>query len=141
MDIIKLLRESDNELLKSEARDVARWQKAKHCKGDLETFLNFNVAQIDFLTQDGQDASVIGTGNTTLVKILSMKKVDDKQKARSLKSDGMHTRDSKSVLIWDLVENKPKTIFLKAWQIMNFISISEDNILLLDRLLNEILKK
>lgn len=84
---------------------------------------------------------MIGTGNTTLVKILSMKKADDKQKARSLKSAGMHTRDSKSVLIWDLIENKPKTIFLKAWQIMNFISISEDNILLLDRFLNEILKK
>lgn len=141
MDIIKLLRESDNELLKAESRDVARWQKAKHCKSDLETFLNFNIAQIDFLTQDGQDASVVGTGNTTLVKILSMNKVDDKQKARGLKSSGMHTKDSKSVMIWDLVESKPKTIFLKAWQIMNFISISEDNILLLDKFLNEILKK
>ena len=70
-----------------------------------------------------------------------MNKVDDKQKARGLKSSGMHTKDSKTVMIWDLVESKPKTIFLKAWQIMNFISISEDNILLLDKFLNEILKK
>lgn len=141
MDLIKKLKESDNEILKNEANDLAKWSKLKHSKSDLEFFLNFNIAQIDFFTKDGKESSIVGTSNTTLIKIYSLKKDKDKKKLKGLKSDGMRTNDSTSVQIWDLIENKPKTIFLKSWQIMSFISINEDNILLLDKLLNEFLKK
>lgn len=141
MNIIKKLRESDNELQKAEAKDIAKWQKLKHNKSDLELFLNFNIAQIDFITTDGKSSSIVGTSNTTLIKIFSLKKDIDKKKIQYLKSDGMRTKDSTSVQIWDLVDNKPKTIILKSWQIMNFISITEENILLLDKLIRELLKK
>lgn len=141
MDLIKKLKNSKNKLLEAEANDVTTWSKLKHTKSDLELFLNFNIAQIDFTTKDGKEASVVGTANTTLVKIFSLKKDEDKKKIAKLKSDGMRTKDTFSVLIWDLIDNKPKTIFLKSWQIMNFISITEKNILILDKLINDLLKK
>lgn len=46
MDLIKLMRKSGNEMLETEARDLAQWSKLKHNKSDLELFLNFNIAEI-----------------------------------------------------------------------------------------------
>ena len=53
----------------------------------------------------------------------------------------MLSKKSNSVEIWDLIENKQKTMILKSWQIENFITISEKNILVLDQVLHDILKK
>lgn len=135
------MRASGNKLLETEAQDLATWSKLKHNKQDLELFLNFNIAEIEFKTKSDEKATVIGTANTSLVKVFSAKKDVDKQKAAKLKSSGMRTKDSTSVQIWDLVENKPKTIMLSAWSIKNFISISEKNILVLDEVLRDLLKK
>ena len=135
------MRASGNKLLETEAQDLATWSKLKHNKQDLELFLNFNIGEIEFKTKSDEKATVIGTANTSLVKVFSAKKDVDKQKAAKLKSSGMRTKDSTSVQIWDLVENKPKTIMLSAWSIKNFISISEKNILVLDEVLRDLLKK
>ena len=135
------MRASGNKMLETEAQDLATWSKLKHNKQDLELFLNFNIAEIEFKTKSDEKATVIGTANTSLVKVFSAKKDVDKQKAAKLKSSGMRTKDSTSVQIWDLVENKPKTIMLSAWSIKNFISISEKNILVLDEVLRDLLKK
>ena len=141
MDFIQQMRASGNKLLETEAQDLATWSKLKHNKQDLELFLNFNIAEIEFKTKSDEKATVIGTANTSLVKVFSTKKDVDKQKAAKLKSSGMRTKDSTSVQIWDLVENKPKTIMLSAWSIKNFISISEKNILVIDEVLRDLLKK
>ncbi len=141
MDFIQQMRASGNKLLETEAQDLATWSKLKHNKQDLELFLNFNIAEIEFKMKSDEKATVIGTANTSLVKVFSAKKDVDKQKAAKLKSSGMRTKDSTSVQIWDLVENKPKTIMLSAWSIKNFISISEKNILVLDEVLRDLLKK
>ena len=141
MDFIQQMRASGNKLLETEAQDLATWSKLKHNKQDLELFLNFNIAEIEFKTKSDEKATVIGTANTSLVKVFSAKKDVDKQKAAKLKSSGMRTKDSTSVQIWDLVENKPKTIMLSAWSIKYFISISEKNILVLDEVLRDLLKK
>ena len=141
MDFIQQMRASGNKLLETEAQDLATWSKLKHNKQDLELFLNFNIAEIEFKTKSDEKATVIGTANTSLVKVFSAKKDVDKQKAAKLKSSGMRTKDSTSVQIWDLVDNKPKTIMLSAWSIKNFISISEKNILVLDEVLRDLLKK
>ena len=141
MDFIQQMRASGNKLLETEAQDLATWSKLKHNKQDLELFLNFNIAEIEFKTKSDEKATVIGTANTSLVKVFSAKKDVDKQKAAKLKSSGMRTKDSTSVQIWDLVENKPKTIMLSAWSIKNFISINEKNILVLDEVLRDLLKK
>ena len=51
-DIIKTLRESNSLLLKAEAEDIAKWSKLRHTKSDLELFLQFNIAEIEFRTLD-----------------------------------------------------------------------------------------
>lgn len=141
MNIIQLLRTSGNKLLETEAEDLAMWQKLKHNKEDLELFLNHNVAEIKFLKSDGSESEVFGTSNVALIKVFSAKKDKDKIKAKYLNSSGMRSKKSNSVEIWDLIENKQKTMILKSWQIENFITISEKNILILDQVLHDILKK
>lgn len=141
MDIVKLLRTSGNKLLETEAEDIQTWQKLKHNKEDLELFLNHNVAEIKFLKSDGSESKVFGTSNVALIKVFSAKKDKDKIKAKYLNSSGMRSKKSNSVEIWDLIENKQKTMILKSWQIENFITISEKNILILDQVLHDILKK
>lgn len=141
MDIISTMRNSGNKLLQTEAADISQWGKLKHNKECLETFLNYNIAELSFKTKDGKDTNVVCTANTTLVKVLSLKRKSDKKKAIKLKSNGIHTKDSLSVNVWDLVENKMKTVSLKSWQIINFITIREENILILDEVLHDILKK
>ena len=54
--------------------------------------------------------------------------------------DGIRTNDTTSILTYDLSSRTYKTVSLKAWEIMNFISITPDNIELLDNLINQILK-
>lgn len=141
MDIVKLLRTSGNKLLETEAEDIQTWQKLKHNKEDLELFLNHNVAEIKFLKSDGSESKVFGTSNVALIKVFSAKKDKDKIKAKYLNSSGMRSKKSNSVEIWDLIENKQKTMILKSWQIENFITINEKNILILDQVLHDILKK
>lgn len=140
-DIISQMRKSNSELIKTEASDLAKWSKLKHVKSDLELFLQFNVAEINFKTKDNLDSSIICTSNTTLIKILAAKKEEDKKKLVVFKNSGINTKDKTSVLTWDLVDNKYKTINLSSWFIVNFISIFPENILLLDEVINKILKK
>lgn len=139
-DILKTLRESDSLLLKAEGADLAKWSKLRHVKDDLELFLQFNIAEIQFKTMSGKDASVICTSNAALIKILQTKELKDKQKLVKYRGPGIHTKDKKSVMTWDLVSDKYKTISLSSWQIANFISINPDNILILDELINKLLK-
>lgn len=141
MDIIKLLRTSGNKLLETEAEDLQMWQKLKHNKEDFELFLNHNIAEISFIKIDGSESKVVGTANVALIKVFSAKKDKEKIKAQYLKTQGMRSKKSNSVEIWDLIENKQKTIILKSWQIENFITINEKNILILDQVLHDILKK
>lgn len=141
MDVIKRMRESGNKLLETEARDIQMWSNLKHNKEDLELFLNNNIAEIKFRAKDGKDSSIVCTSNMTLVKVMATKKKADKQKSVKATSRGIKTRDSTSVNTWDLIDNKMKTINLMSWQIMNFITITPENILLLDEVATEILKK
>ena len=136
-----MLRTSGNKLLETEAEDIQMWQKLKHNKEDLELFLNHNVAEIKFLKSDGSESKVFGTSNVALIKVFSAKEDKDKIKAKYLNSSGMRSKKSNSVEIWDLIENKQKTMILKSWQIENFITINEKNILVLDQVLHDILKK
>lgn len=139
-NIIQTLRESNAELLKAESKDLARWSKLKHIKQDFELFLQFNIAEIEFKTVDGNDDSVVCTSNTALIKILDTKKPEDKKKLVKFRGPSLKSKDPNSVLTWDLVNNSYKTIYLNSWQIVNFISISPDNVLVLDELIKKILK-
>lgn len=140
-DILKTLRESNNLLLKAEGADIAKWSKLRHTKSDFELFLQFNIAEVEFRTLDGKDDSIICTSNIPLIKILGTKKQEDKKKLINMNNSGIASKDRRSVLTWDLVDNKYKTISLNAWQIQNFISIDPKNILILDELISKIIKQ
>lgn len=138
--VLEKMRSSNSELLKAESSDLAKWSKLRHNKADFELFLNFNIAEIEFKTADNRHAKIICTSNTTLIKLYSLIKEDDVKKTAKLKSDGIKTKDPSSIDTWDLVENKRKTVKLTSWQIVNFISITPENILILDELIKKLLK-
>ena len=120
-DILKTLRESNVALLKAEELDLKKWSRLKHNKTDFELFLQFNLAEIEFTTVDNTESSILCTSNTALIKILNTKKQKDKKELANLKSSGITTKDLRSVLTWDLIENKYKTISLNSWQIKRFL--------------------
>ncbi len=138
-DIIKTLRESDSLLLKAESSDLSKWSKLKHVKKDFETFLQFNIAEISFRTIDGDNSNIICTNNTALIKIIQTEKIEDKQKLIKFRGPSISTKNPKYVMTWDLQNNTFKNIFLKSWQIENFISITPKNILILDELIRKII--
>ena len=45
-DIIQLMRNSDKSLLLAESADIANWKNLTHNKTGLETFLQFNIAEL-----------------------------------------------------------------------------------------------
>lgn len=141
MNFIKLMRESDNELLKAEARDLAKWSKLKHTRECLELFLEFNVAEISFKTKDGEDRELLCTSNAALAKLLQMSSQEPEAKAKAAKLRGsvIKSKDKSCVLTWDVENGKFASIWLDSWQIDNFIEISPDNALLLDALCRRVL--
>lgn len=141
MNFIKLMRESDSELLKAEARDLAKWSKLKHTRECLELFLEFNVAEISFKTKDGEDRELLCTSNAALAKLLQIAdpKPEAQTKAAKLRGAAIKSKDCSCVLTWDVENGKFASIWLDSWQIENFIEISPDNVLLLDKLCRQVL--
>ena len=135
------VKDTGNKLLGAELVGLSKWEKLRHTKDDLEFFLNFNIAEIQYLTNEGQQRSIVCTSNTSLVNAFNTKKQADKQAFTKENSVGIKTKDRSSVDTWDLIANKRKTVNLSSWQIVNFITISPDNILILDKIFNELLKK
>lgn len=139
MNFIEKMRESNSELIKAEAIDLEKWSKLRHTKEDLELFLQFNIAEIKFRTKDGEDRMFFCTSNIPLVNIMKAKKKADKKKLVESKSSGIHTKDKRSVNTIDLIDMKEKTMMLNSWQIINFISITPENILVLDEILKKVM--
>lgn len=81
MSLLDDLKSSGNKLLLAEATDMSKWEKLRHNKSDLETFLNFNIAEIKFKTKDGNESQIVCTSNTTLVKLFSVEKENEKKKS------------------------------------------------------------
>ena len=106
----------------------------------MELFLAFNIAELKFKTVDGADASGIFTGNMPLVEVMQAAKATDKKKIAKKKAAAIRTKDPFSVDAWDLVDNKRKTVSLRSWQIVNFLTISPENVLVLDEVIKQILK-
>lgn len=136
--IIEKMQKSESQLLKQQAEDLAKWSKLRHTKQDLELFLQFNIAEIQFRAKQ-EIKTILCTSNTTFMKIVAAKKVNDKKQLVDEKSNGIRTKDLTSVLTWDLIDKSYKTINLTSWQIINFISIFPSNILLLDEILNKVI--
>ena len=143
MDLIEQLAKSGNKLLEAAARDSEKWSKLKHNKQDLELFLQFNIAHLMFKPKGKTDMKeIMCTSNTCFIELFSKAKMSEKKKIiKAKKHNGIRTKDPKSVMTFNILENKYNTIYLDEWQLMNFINITPDNIEILDKMTNEILKR
>lgn len=141
-DIIKALKESSNPFIQAALRDGEKWMKLKHCKADLELFLTHNIVHIMFKKKDDPKFThIICTSNNRLIKTYSAVKSADYKKALVSKFDGIKTNDSTSVLTYDLIAGKLKTVLLKSWQIVEFVTISEDNVAMIDSVIRNCLHR
>jgi hypothetical protein len=142
MDIIQQLAKSGNKLLEAAANDMSQWQQLKHNKQDLELFLQFNLVNLRFKPKNKHSMQeIVCTSNTRFIEVFSKLKKSEKQKALKLKNDGIRTKDTNSILTYNIITNKYNTIDLSAWEIVNFISMTEDNIEILDDVLNNLMRK
>lgn len=141
-DLVEKLLSSGNKVLESAGKDLGRWSKLKHNKQDLELFLQFNLAHLRYLPKGKHSLQdVVCTSNTQFINVFSKLKSSDKAKAIRSKNSGIRTKDANSVLTYNLIDNKYNIIMLDAWEIVTFLEISPDNIEILDKVVNEMLKR
>lgn len=142
---LETISKSNNRLLVSNAKHSGEWGNLKHNKECLELFLNHNLSEVFFTAEDGKERRIIASSNTTLIKMFSLKKGPSytKEIASLTKkaSSGIHTKSPFSVLSWDFINNRYCTIPTRGmWYLGNWITISEDNISLLNETIRDILE-
>ena len=141
MDIIQKLAKSGNKVLEAAANDMSKWSQLKHNKQDLELFLQFNLVNLRFKPKNKHSMQeIVCTSNTRFIEVFSKLKKSEKKKAISTRIDGIRTKDPYSILTYNILEGKYNTIDLTAWEIVGFISMTEENIEILDDVLNDMLK-
>ena len=142
---IARLSESKDILLRSASDSLGKWNKMKHNKECLETFLNHNIALLEFVSEKNEKVRAVCCSNTTFVGILNMNlgSVDVKSRKNlpKVKSDGMRSRSTTSVTTWNLLKHNFFTVPLKSWKIVSFVEIDEGNMLLVDEIVKDILGK
>lgn len=140
--VIDKMKSSKNKLLEAEAKGLDKWKKLKHTKADLELFLTYNIAEIQYKPKDANGfVKIVCTSNNRFIKTYSALKKKDKEKYQHSPFNGIKTRDTTSVMTYDLEEGTLKTVSLRAWEILNFITITEENVLVLDQLVRDCLKR
>lgn len=142
VDLVEKMANSGNKAVEAASHDVASWSKLKHNKQDLEFFLKHNLVHLKFKVKNGATfKEIVCTSNTRFIKVFSSVKESQKKKALNEKFDGISTKDPTSVLTFNLVDNKYNTVDLSQWEIVFFLTIKEDNIEILDKVANELLKR
>lgn len=142
MNLIDILKNSNNKSLLAKLNDLSKWSKLRHTKEDLELFLQFHIAQLKFKTLKGEEREIICTSNSSLINVFNSKKDDKNRKEKALaNATGIRTKDLTSINTYDLVEKKIKTIPLNYWFLMDFLALEKENIIILDDILKEALKK
>ena len=121
---------------------MSKWSKLKHSKIDLEFFLKNNIVHLRFRPKNAVVMKeIVCTSNTRFIAVFSALKDSLKKRALATRVDGISTKDSSSTMTFNLIDNKYNTIDLSMWEIVAFLTISEDNIEILDKVANELLKK
>lgn len=54
---------------------------------------------------------------------------------------GIRTKNSTSIMTFNLIANSYNTIPLRAWQLGNFVTLTEKNIPIIDTMLYDLLKR
>ena len=143
INLIDKLKSSGKEILEAQSNGIELWKNLKHNKHDLELFLQFNISELRFKPKDAKEfKTIVCTSNTRLISVFqALKEIDKKKAFRSTPFDGIKTRDSTSILTFNLVDNKYNTISLRAWKLGSFVTITPKNVELLDTLLADLLKR
>ena len=142
MDLVEQMIASDNPILKAAANDMKLFKGLKHDKEGLETVLKHTISHIRFRPKNHATFTDIAcSSNTRFISVFQQLKESQKKKALLTKPDGIHTKEPDSILTFNLISNKYNTVSLDRWEIVSFIVIQEENIELLDRIANELLKR
>ena len=142
MDLVEKMASSGNKVLEAAANDWSKWSKLTHSKKDLEFFLKNNIVHLKFMPKHATTfKEIVCTSNTRFIAVFSALKDSMKKRALKSREDGISTKEPLSTMTFNLVENKYNTIDLSRWEIVAFLTITEDNIELLDKVANELLKK
>ena len=142
LDLVEKMANSGNKVLEAAANDFSKWSKLKHSKQDLELFLQYNLAHMRFRPKGHATfKEIVCTSNTRFIEVFSKLKASQKKIALRSKYDGIRTNDATSVLTYNLIEGKYNIVDLSQWELIAFITMSEDNIELLDKVANEMLKR
>lgn len=134
---------SKNKLLKTQTKSIKKWLKLEKSKSALETILAHNIVKLAWKPiKSSKYDVIIATSNTKFIKIYETIKKEDKIKLIDTPYDGIYTRNSHSVLTYDLKDKTYKTIDLKAWEVLPLVEILPEieNILVLDQIVNECLQ-
>ena len=141
-DLVEKLAASGDKVLEAAANDWSKWSKLKHSKIDLEFFLKNNIVHLKFRPKNHLTMKeIVCTSNTRFIAVFSALKDSLKKKALKVKVDGISTKDKTSIMTFNLIDNKYNTIDLSVWEIVAFLTITEDNIEILDKVANQLLKK
>lgn len=142
VDLVEKMASSGNMVIEAAANDIGKWANLKHDKDGLELFLQYNLVHLKFRPKGyATFKEIVCTSNTRFIKVFSSLKESQKKSALRAKFDGIKTKDKGSVLTYNLVEGKYNTVDLNTWEIVAFISMSEDNVEILDKVANEMLKR
>lgn len=142
LDLIEKMASSGNKVLEAASNDLAKWSNLKHNKQDLELFLQFNLVHLKFKAKGRNEIKeIVCTSNNRFIKVFSALKESQKKKALTSKFDGIKTKDLTSILTYNLLDGKYNTVYLDQWEIVSFITMSEENVELLDAVANEMLKR
>lgn len=143
MNIIDQIRESGSKVLGAVGDGVELASHLKHNKSGLETLLAVSIAELRFKPKDEKDfRTIVCTSNTRLIKVFQAIKEKDKKKALATTPFvGIKTRDSTSILTFNLISNTYNTISLRAWELGGIVPLSEKNLEALDMILSDLLKK
>ena len=80
-EFIDILKNSNNRILVSEASNLGKWSQLKHNKESLELFLNYNIAEIEFLSKKTKDLKrILVCSNTNFIKAVNAKSDSDKKR-------------------------------------------------------------
>lgn len=141
--LIDRLKASGKEVLEAQGNGIEMWKTLKHNKHDLELFLQFNITELRFKPKGTRDfKTIVCTSNTRLISVFqALKEIDKKKAFKSIPFDGIKTKNSNSIMTFNLIDNKYNTILLSAWELGSFVTITENNLLIIDALLCNLLKR
>lgn len=141
MNFIQRLKATKHPMLVSEAQAIEKWKDLSHNKSGLELFLQFNIAELRFKPKSLLPfKNIICTSNTQFISVFSQRRESLKAKAAATVAfSGIYTNNVDSIMTFNLLTNRYNTVSLRAWEIVNFVSIVPDNVVILDSLVNDIL--